>query len=206
MAAATGPSGAHAHPIGKTLTLGEGWSWSGADNLSSVERALEPPGLRRRRRRTLSLREGRLETVAKQTAPTEREMHQIGEVADAVGLSLRTIRHYEEVDLVPPSGRSNGGFRLYTDDDIERLRLVKHMKPLDFSLEEMRELLGALDRLAEGVEGGRRRQLLERVAMYAAAADARCEKLREQLQRAETMARMLRREAGRKPSRTRSRR
>ncbi len=62
--------------------------------------------------------------------------HQIGEVAELVGLSLRTIRHYEEVDLVPPSGRSSGGFRLYTDADIARLRLVKHMKPLDFTLEE----------------------------------------------------------------------
>ena len=139
-------------------------------------------------------------------APSEREMHRIGEVANAVGLSLRTIRHYEDVDLVPPSGRSGGGFRLYTDDDIERLRLIKHMKPLDFSLEEMRELLGALDRLAEGVEGTRRRQLLDRVAMYAASADARCEKLREQLHLAETMARMLRQEAGRQQRGTRSRR
>jgi len=59
-------------------------------------------------------------------------MHQIGEVADAVGLSLRTIRYYEE-GVAPPSGRAAGGFRLYTDDDIELLRLVKQMKPLDFS-------------------------------------------------------------------------
>ncbi|MEX0790718.1 MAG: MerR family transcriptional regulator, partial [Actinomycetota bacterium] len=68
-------------------------------------------------------------------------MHQIGEAAESVGLSLRTIRHYEEIGLVPPSGRTSGGFRLYTEEDIERLRLVKHMKPLDFSLEEMRDLV-----------------------------------------------------------------
>lgn len=55
----------------------------------------------------------------------DSEMHQIGEVAEAVGLSLRTIRYYEEVGVVPPWGRTAGGFRLYTDDDIERLRLVK---------------------------------------------------------------------------------
>jgi len=49
-------------------------------------------------------------------------MHQIGQVAGAVGLSLRTIRHWEEVGLVLPSGRSAGGFRLYTDQDTaERL-------------------------------------------------------------------------------------
>jgi DNA-binding transcriptional MerR regulator len=128
----------------------------------------------------------------------DERMHQIGEVAEAAGLSLRTIRHYDQVRLVPPSGRSEGGFRLYTDDDIERLRLVKHMKPLDFTLEEMRDLLEARDRLAEGVGGDERVQLLERLKMYAAAADARCEKLRGQLESAEGMARMLHRESSRR--------
>jgi DNA-binding transcriptional MerR regulator len=136
--------------------------------------------------------------VSKESTLDGGEMHQIGEVAEAVGLSLRTIRHYEEVGLVPPSGRTAGGFRLYTDEDIERLRLVKQMKPLDFTLEEMRDLLQARDRLAEGVSEDERRKLLERLAMYAAAAEARCEKLREQLQAAESMASALRREARRR--------
>ena len=126
------------------------------------------------------------------------KVHQIGEVAKDVGLSLRTIRHYEEVGLAPPSGRTSGGFRLYTDDDIERLRLVKHMKPLEFSLEEMRELLEARDRLAAGVDGRQRRALLERVAMFAGAAEERCERLREQLQAAQAMAATLRLEASRR--------
>lgn len=126
-------------------------------------------------------------------------MHQIGQVAETVGLSLRTIRHYEEVGLVPPSGRSAGGFRLYTDDDIERLRLVKHMKPLDFSLEQMRELLDARDRLAAGIDDPEERaRTYERLAMYAAAADRRCQTLRIQLQAAESMADLLRREASRR--------
>lgn len=134
------------------------------------------------------------------------DMHQIGEVADAVGLSLRTIRHYEEVGLVPPSGRTSGGFRLYTDDDIERLRLVKHMKPLEFSLEEMRELLAARDRLAAGAsDDAERGSLLDRVAMFAALAEERCSRLRAQLESAEGMAAMLRSEASprRAPSRGR---
>lgn len=70
---------------------------------------------------------------------------QIGEVAERIGLSLRTIRHYEEVGLAVPSARSEGGFRLYVEDDVERLRVIMQMKPLGFSLEEMRELLGLLD-------------------------------------------------------------
>ncbi len=71
----------------------------------------------------------------------DTELHQIGVVADTVGLSLRTIRHYEEVGLVVPSGRSHGGFRLYTDDDIDRLVQVKAMKPFGFSLDEIGEVL-----------------------------------------------------------------
>ena len=125
-------------------------------------------------------------------------MHQIGEVAKDVGLSLRTIRHYEEVGLVPPSGRTSGGFRLYTDDDIERLRLVKHMKPLEFSLEEMRELLQARDRLAAGVDERQRHALLERITMFAAAAEERCARLRDQLQAAQATADTLRLEASRR--------
>jgi MerR family copper efflux transcriptional regulator len=127
-----------------------------------------------------------------------QDMHQIGEVADVVGLSLRTIRHYEEVGLVPPSGRSAGGFRLYTDDDIERLRLVKHMKPLDFTLEEMRELLTARDLLAGTIGDDERRAARERLTMFAVAAEQRCGRLRDQLQAAESMARMLRKEASRR--------
>ena len=70
---------------------------------------------------------------------------QIGEVAERIGLSLRTIRYYEEVGLAVPSARSDGGFRLYVEDDVERLRVIMQMKPLGFSLEEMRELLALLD-------------------------------------------------------------
>lgn len=132
------------------------------------------------------------------TARTDRGMRQIGEVADALGLSLRTLRHYEEVGVVRPSGRTTGGFRLYTDDDVERLRLVKHMKPLDFTLEEMRDLLQVRDRLADGAGDDERGALLDRLGMYAAAAETRCEKLREQLEVAENMATMLRREVERR--------
>lgn len=78
---------------------------------------------------------------------TEPMMH-IGELADRTELSLRTIRHYDEVGLLKPSGRTEGGFRLYTEGDFSRLMLIRRMKPLGFSLEEMGELLriiGVLD-------------------------------------------------------------
>lgn len=111
----------------------------------------------------------------------DEEMHQIGSVASAVGLSLRTIRHYEEVGLVVPSGRSAGGFRLYADRDVDRLRLVKKMKPLEFSLEEVRDILDLLDALDGEPDDETRASLGERLDIYAALAAERCERRREQL-------------------------
>ena len=70
---------------------------------------------------------------------TGEAMRKIGEVAEATGLSIRTLRHYDDLGLVVPSGHTSGGFRLYTNDDVERLLLVRRMKPLGFSLERMRQ-------------------------------------------------------------------
>jgi MerR family copper efflux transcriptional regulator len=76
------------------------------------------------------------------------EQVQIGEVAARTELSITTVRHYDEVGLVVPSARSAGGFRLYTQSDIERLLVIRRMKPLGFTLAEMKELLDSLDVLA----------------------------------------------------------
>ena len=129
---------------------------------------------------------------------------QIGEVATRVGLSLRTIRHWDEVGLVVPSKRSAGGFRLYTEADIDRLVLVKTLKPLDFSLEQMRELLATIDGLENdtGEDGELTAELTGRLAVFRAAADSRVEALRAQVQGLEMLSRELRRLAGetRRPS------
>lgn len=122
--------------------------------------------------------------------------YQIGEVADRVGLSLRTVRYYEEVGLVEPSARTPGGFRLYSDDDIDRLALLKRMKPLGFTLEEMGDLLELRRRLREDdLDEARREAAAGRLAMYATAAAARVDELRRQLQSAEEFCQALRDEA-----------
>jgi MerR family transcriptional regulator, copper efflux regulator len=119
---------------------------------------------------------------------------QIGQVAERTQLSIRTIRYYEELELVVPSSRTAGGFRLYTEGDVDRLRLIKHMKPLEFTLEEMRDLLKLRDQLATAGRGERRRQLSDRMQMYVEAADQRCRALRTQLATAESLAAQLRNE------------
>lgn len=75
---------------------------------------------------------------------------QMGEVAESVGSSLRTIRPHEGVGLVTPSGRTEGVFRLYTETDADRLRLVKVLKPVGMSLSTTGELIDCVDPLRDG--------------------------------------------------------
>ena len=121
------------------------------------------------------------------------ELMQIGQVATRIGLSLRTIRHYDDVGLVTPSARSAGGFRLYTEADVERLALIKRLKPLDFSLDQIRELLATVDGLRStgGDDPERTTDLLGRLAMFRAATDSRLETLRHQADNLESLSRDL---------------
>jgi MerR family copper efflux transcriptional regulator len=114
----------------------------------------------------------------------------IGEVAERVGLSLRTVRYYEEQGLFEPAGRTDGGFRLYTEREVARLLLIKQMKPLGFTVQQMAELLSAHDAL--GSEDAEARRAAEsRISEFATRAVTRCEELRDQLSRAEEFARQL---------------
>lgn len=111
------------------------------------------------------------------------EHYQIGEVAEMVGLSLRTIRYYEEIELVSPSGRTEGGFRLYTDSDVSRLHLVKALKPVGLSLETMGELVGAVDELGTA-ETADDDSANERVAAVLEVAYEGCDHMEERLRQA----------------------
>lgn len=66
--------------------------------------------------------------------------YRIGELAQRIGLTERTIRYYEELGLLDSVKRLEGGQRLYTDDDVRRLRFVQRLKALGLSLQEMLEL------------------------------------------------------------------
>lgn len=118
-------------------------------------------------------------------------MH-IGELADKTGLSLRTIRHYDEVGLLKASGRTEGGFRIYSRDDLSRLILIRRMKPLGFSLEEMTDLLRIIDVL-DG-EGTRDAVVRSELETFIAQAVERRAKLEEQLAMADEFLELLRRQ------------
>ena len=127
---------------------------------------------------------------------------QIGEVAERVGLSLRTVRYYEEMGLVSPEKRTEGGFRLYSENEIERLELIKRMKPLGFTVQEMCELLDSRDALYNSADTGEAtaNEARRRMVAYAEAAAERCDALRAQLAQAESLAAQLDSEARREPA------
>lgn len=66
----------------------------------------------------------------------------IQEVGAALGLTTRTLRYYEELGLLKPAARSEGDYRLYDEDDVERLRFIKGLRDdAGFSLAEIGQLL-----------------------------------------------------------------
>lgn len=129
---------------------------------------------------------------ANMSAETSVTTMHIGELAEKTGLSLRTIRHYDEVGLLKASGRTEGGFRIYTPEDLSRLVLIRRMKPLGFSLDEMTDLLRIIDTLAEaGPESPAVRAELDDFIEQAVQRRAR---LQEQLAMADEFLELLRRQ------------
>lgn len=70
----------------------------------------------------------------------------IEQVAARMNLTKRTLRYYEEVGLLPPTGRTEGNYRRYTQADVQRLERIKNLRDLlGFSLADIREILQAED-------------------------------------------------------------
>ena len=69
----------------------------------------------------------------------------VGEVATVTGLTVRTLHHYDAIGLVVPRGRSASGYRLYADEDVERLHAVCTYRTLGLSLEAIGDILAAED-------------------------------------------------------------
>lgn len=65
----------------------------------------------------------------------------IGQAAKASGISAKMIRYYESIDLFPQVDRTPGGYREYETADVQRLRFIRQMRNLGFSLDRIRELV-----------------------------------------------------------------
>jgi MerR family transcriptional regulator, thiopeptide resistance regulator len=101
------------------------------------------------------------------TETTQGTMLTVGQVAERLEVTVRTLHHYDEIGLVAPSERSPAGYRLYTEEDLTRLQHVVVYRRLGFALEEIALLLDE----PESVEQHLRRQR--------AAVKHRLEELRE---------------------------
>lgn len=66
----------------------------------------------------------------------------IGELAKTSGVNAKLIRHYESIGLIPKAARTGGGYRTYSDTDIQFLRFIKRARSLGFSMKEIKRLIG----------------------------------------------------------------
>ncbi|MBL7497711.1 MerR family transcriptional regulator [Frankia sp. CNm7] len=116
-----------------------------------------------------------------------RDVYQIVDVADKVTLSLRTTRFYAEAGLLPPVGEDGAGAPLYDDAAVDRLLLVKKMKPLGFALDEMRALINLRDEATSAdTSPERRTELLDRLQTWVTLGEEKLRSLEEQVRIAES--------------------
>lgn len=73
-------------------------------------------------------------------------MFQIGELSAQTGISSKAIRYYEEIGLLPPAKRADNYYRIYDEQDVERLGFIQRARSLDFALEDIAEILAFRDR------------------------------------------------------------
>ncbi|MBX3019722.1 MAG: Cu(I)-responsive transcriptional regulator [Bdellovibrionaceae bacterium] len=66
----------------------------------------------------------------------------IGEAAKASGINAKLIRHYESIGIIPKAGRSDAGYRVYSDTDVHILSFVRRARSLGFSMKEIKKLVG----------------------------------------------------------------
>jgi len=118
----------------------------------------------------------------------EARTYQIGAVAQLVHLSLRTLRYWEEEGLISPTARTAGGFRMYSEADIARVRLVRSMKAADLSIEELRELLAAVEAVSGAAGDEERAAAAERLAAFVRRIRERLEILRGRMAETEEAA------------------
>ena len=118
----------------------------------------------------------------------------VGEVAERLEVSPRTVKYYEELGLVEPEERSTGGFRLYGSREIARLERILKMKSMGYSLAAIRELLAVRDRAQEADRVTVLRTAAEHLKEREREASERVLKIRGDLEHAESLREDLERD------------
>jgi DNA-binding transcriptional MerR regulator len=72
-------------------------------------------------------------------------MFTVNEVSKIAGISIRTLQYYDKIGLLPPSGFTDSGYRLYNEDSLERLQTILLFRELEFPLKEIKEIIGNPD-------------------------------------------------------------
>lgn len=73
-------------------------------------------------------------------------MYRISELAEKCGINKETIRYYERVGLLKNPPRTNAGYRMYTEESVNRIKFIKRIQELGFTLVEISKLLGVVDK------------------------------------------------------------
>ena len=124
----------------------------------------------------------------------EKELSRVGEVAEKLGVSPRTIKYYEELGLVRPEARSSGGFRLYGEEEVRRLERILRLKGIGYSLATIQELLAVRDAAQEADKVTLLREVVGRLKERERETTVRIRQMRDDLKQAEALREELRRD------------
>ncbi|MDQ3833737.1 MAG: MerR family transcriptional regulator [Actinomycetota bacterium] len=115
------------------------------------------------------------------------ELERVGEIAERLGVSPRTIKYYEELGLIRPETRSPGGFRLYGKEGAEQLERILRMKSIGYSLAAIRELLATRDAAQEADKITVISNTVERLQDREREVTERIQQMRKDLKQAEAL-------------------
>lgn len=113
----------------------------------------------------------------------KEEFYRIGELAEKSGVTIRTIRYYEELGLLSSKRRTRGGQRTYTNSDFIYIKRIKELQVLGFSLEEIKKIIALKDDDERG--DARKRELLTAYEKKLDDAKLKKEKLNEYIKELE---------------------
>ena len=115
------------------------------------------------------------------------ELERVGEIAERLGVSPRTIKYYEELGLTRPETRSPGGFRLYGKEGVEQLERILRMKSIGYSLAAIRELLATREAAQEADKITVISNTVERLKDREREVTERIQQMRKDLKQAEAL-------------------